>query len=120
LDNGKYSFNSAATNAKDYHKLIKGLKDASSFTYDFMSSNDRFHFHDIKWSDVDISESDFYKCIQNPYKGEKDLTVYQFKVFEEARVLGFIYKSVFYLVMFDRQHKAYDRDRARAKRRRGK
>ena len=76
-----------------------------------MEANDRYHFHNVEWKEIATRESDFYKCIRNPYQGEKDLTVYQFKVFEEARVMGFIYRSVFYLVLFDRNHNAYSRDR---------
>lgn len=111
LDKSEYSFNFNSISSRDYHNLIDGLKDASSVTYEFMSSNERYHFHAVEWDDVDVSESVFYKCIQNPYKGVRDLTVYQFKVFKEARVFGFIYRSVFYLVLFDRNHRAYGRDR---------
>ncbi len=111
LDGSEFSFNYRAISSRDYHRLISGLKDASSVTYEFMSTNGRYHFHDVKWDDVDLSESTFYKCIQVQFNGERDLTVYQFKVFEEARVFGFIYRSVFYLVLFDRNHKAYGRDR---------
>lgn len=119
MDNSAFSFRFNAISAKDYQKLIDGLKGASTATYQSMSANYRYHFHEVKWNDVSVAESDFYKCIQNPYKGVRDLTVYQFKVFGEARVIGFIYRSIFYLVMFDRNHRAYDWDRPqrRSKRR---
>lgn len=111
LDSSAFSFRFNAISAKDYQKLIDGLKGASAATYHSMSTNYRYHFHEVKWNEVSVAESVFYKCIQNPYKGDRDLTVYQFKVFAEARVIGFIYRSIFYLVMFDRNHRAYDRDR---------
>lgn len=115
MDRSRYAFNYKDVSAGEYKRLIDGLRKASGVTYEFMSANDCFHFHDVNWPDVDVSESTFYKCIKNPYNGERDLTVYQFKVFGDARAFGFIYRSVFYLVLLDWQHKAYGRDRPQRK-----
>lgn len=109
MKNGNFCFNGKTLGRNDYVKLIKSLKQVSSCTYNVMNKEDRFHFHDIDWKDVDISQSDFYKCIYENYNGENDITAYQFKVYEEARIIGFIYRGVFYLVMFDRGHNAYKR-----------
>lgn len=111
LDNSEFSFNYNGISSRDYAKLIAGLKRCSVHSYETLNNEKAFHFHDITWENVTIKESDFYKCISSARGEERDLTAYQFKVFEEARVIGFIYRSVFYLVMFDRGHKAYDRDR---------
>lgn len=111
LDGSKFSFNYNEISSRDYAKLIAGLRRCSTYSYEMLDNEKAFHFHEIVWEQVTIKESDFYKCISSARGEERDLTAYQFKVFEEARVIGFIYRSVFYLVMFDRGHKAYDRDR---------
>ncbi len=120
MDKDKFSFNYTGISSRDYAKLIDGLKNVSQHTYERLNDEYCFHFHEVKWDAVTIRESDFYKCIAKEYKGEKDLTVYQFKVFEEARIFGFVYSGVFYAVLFDRQHKAYDRDRPAKMKRAGK
>lgn len=109
MKNGLFCFNGNTLGRKDYVKLIKSLKDVSSYTYEVMNQEYRFHFHEIDWNEVAVSESDFYKCIHGEYHEEKDINPYQFKVYEEARVIGFLYRGVFYLVMFDRGHRAYKR-----------
>lgn len=111
LDGSKFSFNYNEISSRDYAKLIAGLRRCSTYSYEMLDNEKAFHFHEIAWEQVTIKESDFYKCIASDYDKDRDLTPYQFKVFEEARVIGFIYRSVFYLVMFDRGHNAYDRDR---------
>lgn len=109
LNKTEFCFNGELVGSRDLFALLKGLKSVSTCTYEQMSKEYRFHFHSIDWEDVSVSASDFYKCINGNYNGEEDITAYQFKVFEEARVIGFIYRGVFYLVMFDRGHNAYKR-----------
>lgn len=110
LDHKKFGFAGKLLGNKDYKKLLKALKDISRHPYKVLNREDRFHFHDIKWEDVTLSKSDFYKCIyEERYNDDDDITPYQFKVYEEARVIGFVYRGVFYLVMFDRGHNAYKR-----------
>ena len=113
LGGSEFCFNSSDLGLRDYQKLMKSFKELSLQTYEVMNREHRYHFHDIDWNDVTVSKSDFMKCI---YKGVKrdayddeDITAYQFKVYEEARIVGFIYKGIFYLVMFDRGHNAYKR-----------
>lgn len=107
--NSKFSLDSNYISSRDYHKLIEALRDVSNLTYGAIDGNKNKHFHDIEWKDVDIKESDFKKCISSLHPENIDVTAYQFKAFQEARVIGFIYKTVFYIVMFDRGHNAYKR-----------
>lgn len=111
-----FAFDSKTLGANDYKKLIKGLKDISTHSYSVINQEYRFHFHEVKWEDVAVSESDFYKCIYGVNTQKRDVKPYQFKVFEEARIIGFVYRGVFYLVLFDRGHNAYKRkDRGKGK-----
>lgn len=108
-DNSGYSFTGELIGAPDYRKLMKNLKRLSGNTYEILSKGKQFHFHDIRWQDVSAKEADFNKCIYGTGENTGDLTAYQIKVFEEARLIGFLYKGVFYMVMFDRKHRAYKR-----------
>lgn len=105
----EWSFVGNQLGARDYEKLMKGLKRISKETYETLNKETQFHFHDVKWKDVTVKESDFNKCIYGKGESNGDLTPYQVKVFEEARLIGFIYKGAFYLVLFDRGHNAYKR-----------
>lgn len=106
-------FNSRVINAKkDYLRLLESLKKISEFTFDELSKDRRFHFHDVDFDETSATESDFVKClVANPSKSDESNypTVYQFKVFEEARLFGFFYKGIFYPVWFDRNHEVYKR-----------
>jgi len=113
LQKGDFCFNSVKIDgAKDYISLIKGLKRISDLTYDTLSRNSAFHFHEVDFNDVTIKESDFIKCIsRNPEQVDLEQipTLYQIKVFRESRVMGFFYSKIFYLVFFDVNHDAYKR-----------
>lgn len=106
LNQSELCFDGKLLGRKDYTDLLKGLKRISVETYDSLNNNRMFHFHPIDWSDTSVLESDFNKCIGSD---TGDITPYQFKVFREARVIGFVYQGVFYLVMYDRGHNAYKR-----------
>ena len=106
-----FCFNSKLISRKDLINLIKSLKDISKYPFETLNKEHLFHFHEIDWNDVQISESDFYKCIYGDSNAERKITPYQFKVYDKARILGFIYRGTFYLVMFDRGHKAYPGNR---------
>ena len=98
--------------AREYIKLIESLKKISEKTYDELSKDRSYHFHEVDFIDTTISQSEFIKCIVKDYsKVNKDQcpTVYQFKAFEESRIFGFIYQGIFYLVLFDRNHDGYKR-----------
>jgi hypothetical protein len=108
-----FCFNSNLINAKkDYLKLLESLKKISSLTFDELSKNRTYHFHDVDFSDTHPSESDFLKSIVQDSSKLQDSntpTVYQFKLFEESRIFGFFYRGVFYPVWFDRNHLVYKR-----------
>lgn len=108
-DKSAFSFTGDLMGASDYRKLMKGMKRVSQNSYDVLNREKQFHFHDVRWQDVSVKESDFNKCIYGEGESDGDLTPYQVKVFEEARLIGFIYCGVFYLVMLDRGHNAYKR-----------
>ena len=109
LNKGEFCFDGELLGRYDYIKMMKGLRSISEHTYEYMNRENRFHFHEIKWEDVTVKKSDFYKCISRKENSDEEICAYQFKVFEEARIIGFLYKGVFYLVMFDRGHNAYKR-----------
>lgn len=108
-DKSSFSFTSYLLGASDFKKMMKGLKRISNNTYETLNREALFHFHDVRWKDVDVKESDFNKCIFGKGDRKGNMTPYQVKVFEEARLIGFLYRGVFYMVMFDRGHNAYKR-----------
>jgi hypothetical protein len=113
LGNSDFCFNSNLINPnKDYHRLFHSFKSISNKSYGELSTNYAYHFHEVDFNDISISHSDFLKCLVpdvSKINPDHSPTVYQFKTFEEARVLGFVSKMVFYLVFFDRNHNAYPR-----------
>lgn len=115
-----FCFNGTTLGRKDYQNLITGLQSVSTFTYNELNSEHCFHFHEIKWADVEFSASEFHKCIYGQqYNGEVDITPYQLKVFGKARIIGFLYKGVFYLILFDVGHNAYKRKDGLKKKKKG-
>ncbi len=115
LSKSDFCFNSRLINAKkDYLRFLESLKKISNLTFDDLSKDYAFHFHDVDFNETNASEGDFLKCLISGYEKAKAddsnmPTVYQFKIFEEARVFGFFYKGVFYPVWFDRNHSVYKR-----------
>lgn len=110
LEHKTFGFTGKLLGYNDYKKLLKSLKKISTYTYKVLNEEYNFHFHEIKWEDVTLPKSDFYKCIYgDKYNNEDDITPYQFKVYDKARIIGFVYRGVFYMVMFDKGHNAYKR-----------
>lgn len=121
LNKSVFCFDGETLGRKEYKNLITGLQSVSSYTYNTLNSEYRFHFHEVKWDEVEFSASDFHKCIYGEnYNGETDITPYQFKVFGKARVIGFLYKGVFYLILFDVGHNGYKRKDGQKKKKKGK
>jgi hypothetical protein len=94
--------------------LLEGLKKVSSFTYENMRLTKALRFHSIDlWdSKVNLQPNDFLKVLAPSYRGmtENELpTLYQFDLQYsiEARAVGFLYKGIFYLVWYDRNHIIY-------------
>jgi len=114
LSGGNFCFDSKriAPN-KDYRRLIDGLKRISNKTYDELSTDPTFHFHEVNLDKTNISRSEFIKCLVpdiNRIDKDNCPTIYQFDVFGKARIFGFVYNFVFYLVFFDRDHQGYKRE----------
>jgi hypothetical protein len=113
LNNSNLCFNYKELSQKCFHKFFRGIKAISDLTYDDLCSSS-FHFHEVDFSkkDVQLSVSTYKKQIcgnLNSISNDQLPTLYQFKVFEEARILGFFFNQVFYIVFFDRNHQVYQR-----------
>ncbi len=114
LDRKELSFNVKTNSREDLLGFLEGLKKISSFTYEKMRLTKALRFHSIDLSDkkVNLTPSDFLKVLAPSYRGmtEEELpTLYQFDLQYkiEARAVGFLYKGVFYLVWYDRNHIIY-------------
>lgn len=110
LSRTDFCFNSKLIDAKkDYVKIIEGLKKLSFKTYDELSKDPAFHFHEVDFNSTVVSQSVFVKCLTSTSNKEQCPTVYQFEIFGSARIFGFIHNWVFYPVLFDRNHNVYKR-----------
>jgi hypothetical protein len=116
LLNTELCFNSLNLDTKDFIGLLEGLKKISSITYNELKINRSYRFHTINFDDpkVSIHKKEFKKALT--YKvdllNDEELpNLYQFDIqyVQEARVCGFLYKGVFYLVWYDRHHQIYPR-----------
>lgn len=116
LKGGTFCFNSEKLGRSSYIDLIKGLKEVSAYTYEELNASHKYHFHDMQFDDISIRKSDFYKRILGSYSDEDYITPYQFKTVNKSRVVGFLYKGVFYIVMCDSDHEAYKQEDNKKKR----
>lgn len=118
LNGSVLCFNEKSRDKKDLLGFLKGLKKISSFTYDEISRNKTLRFHKIDFDEpkVSIKAKDFLNVLAPSGKGitEDELpTLYQFDLQYriEARAVGFLFKGVFYIVWYDREHKIYPKNR---------
>ena len=107
-------FNVKSNDREDLLGFLEGLKKVSTFTYERMRLTKALRFHSINLLDkkVSLNPSDFLKVLAPSYRGmtEDELpTLYQFDLQYkiEARAVGFLYKGVFYVVWYDRNHIIY-------------
>lgn len=114
LENSNLCFNCKTNKRDDLLGLLEGLKKISSFTYEIMRSTKALRFHPIDlWDkEVKLQPKDFLKILAPSNRGmtEDELpTLYQFDLQYriEARAVGFLYKGIFYLVWYDRNHIIY-------------
>ncbi|WP_298884701.1 hypothetical protein [uncultured Polaribacter sp.] len=114
LDKTDLCFNCKTNNRDDLLGLLEGLKKVSSYTYESMRLTKALRFHSINlWDkEVNLQPKDFLKILAPSYRGmtENELpTLYQFDLQYtiEARAVGFLYKGIFYLVWYDRNHIIY-------------
>ena len=112
LEKGDVCFNGDNISLKDFHRLFDTLKKYSIITYEDMDRDKKtYHWHEVKWRDISLKEKDFQKCLTpNITDDIQTPTVYQFDVFKEARIMGFIHNGIFYVVWLDRNHNAYKRN----------
>lgn len=114
LSNSSLCFNSSNLKIKDYIGFLEGLKTISSKTYSELKATPNYRFHSINFDkhNISITRKDFKRTLTNKeelLKDEELPTLYQFDLhyIQEARACGFLYKGIFYLVWFDRQHTIY-------------
>lgn len=98
----------------DYVGLLAGLKTNSQFTYNELKNNPYYRFHKINFDtdNVSIKKKDFKQILSfKPEEISDDElpTLYQFDLHykQKARACGFLYKGIFYLVWFDKDHIIY-------------
>lgn len=114
LNKTNLCFDCPSKTKDDLLGFIQGLKKVSGFTYDELSRTKALRFHKIDFNDkrVHLKPKTFLNILAPSGRGltENELpTLYQFDlqyVFE-ARVAGFLFKGVFYVVWFDRHHVIY-------------
>jgi len=114
LNNTDLCFNKTSRSKEDLLGFFEGLKKVSSFTYDEMSRTKALRFHSVKLEDknVSLSNKDLLKILAPSGRGitENELpTLYQFDLQYkiEARAVGFLFKGIFHVVWYDRDHIIY-------------
>lgn len=117
LSGSNLCFNSKKLNVNDLIGLLTGLKKISNFSYHELSVTKNFRFHPISFDDqkVSIRRRDFKRILASKEEllpDEQLPTLYQLDIQYqiEARVCGFLYKGVFYLVWYDRDHLIYPKN----------
>lgn len=114
LNKSDLCFNKGTNTKEDLLGFLEGLKKVSSFTYDEMTRTKalRFHSIDLNSKDVTLSCKDFLKILApsgRVLKEEELPTLYQFDLQYsiEARAVGFLFKGIFHIVWYDRNHIIY-------------
>ncbi len=114
LEGSQLCFNSSSLAVDDFIGFLDGLKRNSSITYNELRTNKCYRFHPINFEEhkVSIKKSDFKKVLtfkEELLSDEELPTLYQFDLHynQKARTCGFLFKGVFYLVWFDKDHTIY-------------
>lgn len=109
-------FDSKTLITEDYLGFLRGLKKLSNITYEDLKRIPNYRFHSIDFTDprVCIPKKEFKKILTNKSNllADDELpTLYQIDIqyVSEARVCGFLYKGIFYIVWYDRNHAIYKR-----------
>ena len=114
LNSSDLCYNCNSLKREDYLGFITALKTNSQITYNELRSNKFYRFHPINFDEdnISINRKDLKKALSN--KPDEILddelpTLYQFDLHyhQKARACGFLYKGIFYLVWFDRNHIIY-------------
>lgn len=114
LKGGDLCFDSNTLVTKDFIGLLEGLKKISEVTYKDLHDTKAYRFHKIDFDDksVTISKDDFKSALTNKKEllNDDELPIlYQFDLqyVQKARVAGFLFKGIFYLIWYDRNHIIY-------------
>ena len=116
LNRKELCFNHKNISRKDLLGFIEGLKKISGHTYEELKETKSFRFHKIDFDDkqhkIALRKSDFLKVLAPSRRAltESELpTLYQIDIqyVSEARIIGFLFKGVFYIIWYDRFHKNY-------------
>jgi hypothetical protein len=114
MDNGDLCFNRPTLSTDDYIGLIQGLKKISEHTYEVLHNTKAFRFHKVDFDDkrVSISRRDFKLKLTHKEELLRDeelpnLWQFDLQYVGGARAAGFLYKGIFYLVWYDRDHQIY-------------
>lgn len=111
-------YDNDALKVEDYLGLLKALKTNSEKTYGELIKTPIYRFHKIDFDKdkISITRKHFKKALSHKPDEilDDDLpTLYQFDLHyhQKARACGFLYKGIFYLVWFDREHSIYPRNK---------
>lgn len=114
LANSELCFNCKKLTAEDYLGFLSGLKINSQKTYNELRTNPYYRFHPIDFDKdkISIKRKDFKTVFTNKpdeMSDEELPTLYQFDLHyrQKARTCGFLYKGVFYIIWFDKDHLIY-------------
>ncbi len=116
LEQSHLCFDNQQLKINDYQGFLDGLKRISDKTFSDLKLNKAYRFHTVDFdkdkTKLSINILDFKKAltkIPDRVKDEELPTLYQFDLIykQMARACGFLYKGVFYLVWFDRDHVIY-------------
>ncbi len=107
-------FNCGDLDTKDYVGLLEGLKKISDTTYKTMHDTKAYRFHKIELGSkgVNLTKRDFKLKLTHKEELLRDeelpnLWQIDIQYMQEARIAGFLFKGIFYLVWYDRNHKIY-------------
>ena len=114
LEETELCFNCDRLKVADFIGLLKGLKTISGITYETLKNIPNYRFHSVDFDDprVSITRKDFRSILSTredllPDEALPTLYQFDFQYMYEARVCGFLYKGLFYLVWYDRYHNIY-------------
>ena len=116
LSGKELCFNFNKIDSTGYHKLFLKLKEISQKKFKEIEDQKKFYkFHPVDFANkkVCISKHQYKKYLtDSPDKFNDDQlpTLYQFEIFEEKRVFGFLgIRGLFYFLIYDYNHRIYKR-----------
>lgn len=114
LEESHLCVNNTRLSKKDLIGFIEGLKKVSEISYKTLKHNSSWRFHRIDLTDskVSLNQNDFLLALAPSGRGistDELPSLYQFTIRYDAkaRVVGFLYIGVFYVIWYDRNHLIY-------------